>query len=188
MVMRNLAWVCTSLLLALALGACGDDSRGGDDDAGGIRLMDAGPPAPGRDAGRPPMGTDAGRPPPGDTCTLTNDGLQGAGCFPRCSLATAMAVAACDTAACQQTATEADTTPPITVEGTAVGCDTCFIIQANSCVFNACPDEFGAWATCLDGGGACTTEEAALTACAEANTATIQPCVNMRATLCFPAG
>ena len=97
-----------SVALAMGVAGCGDDSRPGTD--GGITLMDSG----GRDGG----GTDGARPDTGGggACTLTDNGLTGAMCFPRCSAATASAVNMCADGACQQAATMADTTAPITID------------------------------------------------------------------------
>ncbi|NOY90440.1 MAG: hypothetical protein GXP55_04450 [Deltaproteobacteria bacterium] len=175
-------------IMALSLAGCGGGGGRGSDDAG-IMLMDSGSTATdsstGTDSGTT---TDSGS---GGTCDVGATGLTGAGCFPRCAMATLTAVNACADTTCLQTALGADTTPGIMVTppGSAaveVKCLQCYALQQNSCAAESCPTEFSTWATCSQGGGACTAENTALNTCISASS-TFQPCAQSRIGMCFGA-
>lgn len=161
------------------------DAGGGRSDAGGGGGSDAGS-GGGSDAGGG-GGSDAGG---GGGCEIPADlGALPAACLPRCSASTLTAFMACTTAACQQTAAMADTTPPITVGGSAFTCANCVNYGNNSCYAASCPTEFDAYLTCSAMMGAtCTAEVSAVNACVMAHMTVVQTCVNERVTACFPAG
>jgi len=192
--MRTLGTIAAMTLL-LAAGC--DDGRGGGTDAGGITLMDAGPGMMGTDAGPGMMmGTDAG---PGmmGGCSITGSGFPPlpATCLPRCSASTADAVNMCGDAECQNMALDADGTPPVNANvggmSTTIDCAGCFNWQINSCIFDACPMQFGECVMCGSmgcvGDAMCSAEEMTLNSCIMTNMTGIQSCVNMRASMCFGA-
>ncbi len=180
----------STLMLAtfLLTAGCGSDNRprtstdagGGGGDAGGGG-GDAGGP---RDAGG--GGTDAGG---GGACEIPADLSDlPAACLPRCSSATLTAFGACTTAACQQMAAMADTTPSITVGGMPFACVNCVNYGNNSCYNASCPTEFMAYLTCAAMMGAdCSAQTTAVNMCVMAHMAAVQMCVNTRVSACFPA-
>jgi len=184
--MVKYAWIL-GVAMAMTLCAC-TGGRSSNRDSG-VMLMDGGPgtDAPLRDSG-PRLDTGGG-----GGCTLgATGGLMGM-CFPRCSAATATAVDACTTAACEQMAVAADTTASITltIEGMSLtlDCQACFNVQFNTCIIEACPTEFNAYVACDDATpGMCMTQQTALSSCMTMQMATIQPCAQARVPLCFAGG
>lgn len=180
--------VCAAML---ALGFGCDDGRGGDEDGGGIVLMDSGTGDPPDTGVTPPP--DSGPPP--STCAASFPSPLPNGCLPRCSSATFDAVVACGMdGACQQSAIAADTTPATNIDlgggmTDSLNCQSCFSWQVNSCVFDACPDELAACSMCGDGCdesmAGCEAEEMAINSCLMANGMAVQTCVNSRAVMCF---
>lgn len=59
----------------------------------------------------------------------------------------------------------------------------CFGWQETSCEAEFCPNEYTAYVTCLNGGGTCSAEDAAVLSCLNASTE-YQACVTQRVSLC----
>jgi len=172
-------------IMALTLAGCGSGGHAHD---AGFTLMDSGTSA--MDSGTTTMDSatavDSGT---GGACAISDMGLTGTGCFPRCSMSTLSAVNACIGRTCVQGVLRADTTPSlvITPAGDApieVKCLQCYRIQLKSCIGEACPSEFNAWGMCTDAGGACTAENSALNSCISASS-TYLPCAQARIRMCF---
>lgn len=200
--MKNVAFA----VVALGMVACNNSPRLVD--SGPIVLPDSGP--GGHDSG-PVMGHDSG--PVTTGCSLTvaagNFGSLTAGCFPRCSAATAMmafgtgagqcgAMTGNAGAMCQQAAINADTTASTTVTiGTnsqQLDCGGCVQFQLLHCASaNGCSSQVDAFLSCssmaLPDGGvpACTTEIDNLNTCinAQAGVGTCENDMTMGIVACF---
>jgi hypothetical protein len=152
-------------------------------------LAGCGSPAPAIDAGpddapievpdAPSPADDAGDGICGDTSDSTLAWSPApATCLPRCTRETFDAVSACTTTSCAQAALAADATPPTrvrTVNGVfELGCagsglvTACVAWQTYACQAEHCPVEFDTWTSCVNAGGPCDTELAALGACSSA--------------------
>lgn len=178
----------------LALGFGCDDGRGGDEDGGGIVLMDSG-------TGDPP---DTGTPGPRDsgvspgTCEANTMGELGAACFPRCTNATLGQVNSCAEQAnsmmwtamqyneCLDTAFAADATPGTTLDGSPFACADCYNYQTVLCYARTCPAEFNTFAMCRNAGMSdCMAEQMALVDCLNANSTALNDCANSEVVRCF---
>jgi hypothetical protein len=188
--MKNVAFV----VVALGMVAC-NSPRPNVVDSGPITLGDSGP----RDSG--PVGNDTGPVTGGCSLTVTDTSFPSlsAGCFPRCSSATATAVQACTTGQCVADALDADTTPGAawTANGMAAAmpldCGGCYNFQLLHCFAeNGCRTETNAFLNCDDTTDAdmCMGEVTAVNTCSglAANMAGIMACVNdanMGVVACF---
>jgi hypothetical protein len=198
--MRKLALV----VVALGLMAC-NNGRSGGTDSGMITVPDTGMTGNdsgggGRDSGG--GGRDSGG---GGSCSLTvtatSFGSMSAACGPRCSAATATAVAACMDGTCINNALMADTTPgipwTITVNGMSqaatqpLDCGGCFGNQQLHCYSaSGCAMEVTNYISCdpaMDP-GMCMTQLTALNNCGTTNQTAIGSCLNGAegVGLCFP--
>lgn len=178
------------VLAVLVMAACNSPRPSTGNDTGTIVLPDGGAHDSGGGGGADTGGArDTGG--GGGSCSLTvsagNFGSLSAGCFPRCSAATLTAINACTTAACQQSALDADTTPGTawTANGMAataeLDCGGCFGNQQLHCFsVSGCAAEVDAYVTCASGAGmpTCTTELTAVNTCGMTNETAIQACAN----------
>lgn len=180
--MKKLALV----VLALGMLACNNGRSSGNDSGTNITLGDTGP--AGNDAYVPP-GNDAAT--TGGACSVTitaaSFGSLSAGCFPRCQAATLNAVNACAAGdnACVDAAFGMDTTPtiPWMQNGTAatmpLDCQTCYSVQALHCISaNGCSAEVTAYLMCDPTAADCSAQNTALDNCQTTNNAAITTCAN----------
>lgn len=93
--------------------------------------------------------------------------------LPRCSAATSDCIDGCTTGACQTACLDADTTPPVNIDGRLIDCRDCLNVQSTDCAVAAgCQAEWDAFRCCeaacgdLACAGECqNTHRAALTTC-----------------------
>ena len=190
--------------VALALAACGGGNTrpmvtldaggggGGGTDAGTTTPRDAGTTGP-RDAGGGGGGGGCA-----GTISSTAFTPLTAGCFPRCSAATAAALMACPDpdpmGMCLNTSLDGDTTPtiPFTLNGMpAMGpmdCSTCFGYQQLSCAFDSCPTQTFRYLSCNPMMMDCASAVMALDACIMTNAMAFQTCAGARINQCFGTG
>jgi hypothetical protein len=175
---------------ALALGCGGRE--GGDEDGGGIVLMDSG------------RGFDAGMVEEDDAgMVVTGCSVAGAtgfpelpdGCLPRCAAATDSCIGNCgNDNACAVACIEDDSTPPESIDfgmgmSESINCLDCVNWGFNHCLFTSCPEAFAGCINCADAcddtTAGCETEEAALASCQMANATAIQGCFGTQLGRCF---
>jgi len=138
---------------ALVLAGCSSDSgrrSGGEEDGGGIVLMDSGTDTDsgmtGTDSGA--GGSDSGtgaRECAAMLMALPSDVL------PRCSAETQTCVSGCTDGACLQGCMDADTTEPVMVSGTTIDCGVCVNYQLFYCLDSmGCHDQVAALNCCVE--------------------------------------
>ena len=145
--MKKLALM--GILSVLAIGCGDDDARGGTDS--GLMLMDSGmivlP-----DTGTMPM-VDAGTSRWPAECREELPALSefSESAFPRCAASTITCIQGCGMDnECAFDCQEADTTPPLMLEGQAVDCTTCVVYQQDVAQSqNGCAAEVGEWNCCV---------------------------------------
>ncbi|MEC7520367.1 MAG: hypothetical protein VYE22_10905 [Myxococcota bacterium] len=182
----------------LALGFGCDDGRGGDEDGGGIVLMDSGPDTT-PDTGTPPPPRDSGVTPAG--CEISSFSALPAGCLPRCANSTIGVINACPDPStdqegyqmCLEEALMNDAYPDGSVtfpDGSMqpIDCDFCWNWQVQSCIAETCPSEFMAWAMCDSMTMDCSAQTTAINECIMMNGSAINSCANPRVSACFDMG
>jgi len=162
-------------IFAMALTGCGDDDRPGDiviPDSGTTDMGPVGTDMGGTDSGSGPRMCEEGLP---NLVELNMDPMAMGMLLPRCEAGTVDCINDCTDTACQTACLEADTTPGVDIGGGQVlNCETCFNVQFNACLFDACPSEGTALLCCAEDNGcgndlgcaACSAENSTFGDCA----------------------
>lgn len=155
--MKRIGFLMACSALMLVLGC--DNRTTPEMDGGGIMLMDSGPEE--EDAA---TDTDSGSTTPRE-CEMNLPGPFPAALTPRCTAETRTCIEACRGGACVNSCIDADTTPPETVMGTTVTCETCLGYSQAYCIEqNGGADLWHALQCCAEDRG-CTNDACVQSMC-----------------------